>query len=258
MDISATIFNVVLLICIHLNEARYNFNGRNLKMAAEVWDPWFLISEENGQVNYSGIMPKILKYLEVSLNFTTTLSRPPDGAWGAVDNDGNWGGMVGMVKRNEVDFALGENPIQYHSHDLEYLYNIVFPLIGPFSHTYIRSQVVDFSIPVYIDYGTGFLAMEIPKDYSILIRAFGWRMWTGFLFLTPMFIVVFSLSDWFYDGQTYWWSYIQLCLRSICMDSVRIPSSHGYVRIYFLAWILGTFILSTAYQGISVYVNLLC
>ena len=80
-------------------------------MAAELWDPWFLISEENGQVNYSGIMPKILKYLEVSLNFTTTLSRPPDGAWGAVDNDGNWGGMVGMVMRNEVDFALGEYPI---------------------------------------------------------------------------------------------------------------------------------------------------
>ena len=134
----------------------------------------------------------------------------------------------------------------------------MFPLLGPFSHTYIRSQVVDFSIPVYIDYGTGFLAMEIHKDYSILIRAFGWRMWTGFLFFTPMFIVVFSLSDWLYDGQTYWWSYIQLCLRSICMDSVRIPSSHDYVRIYFLAWILGSFILSTAYQGISVYVNLLC
>ena len=41
------------------------------------------------------------------------------------------------------------------------------------------------------------------------------------------------------------------------MDSVRIPSSHDYVRIFFLAWILGSFILSTAYQGISVYVNLL-
>ena len=32
-----------------------------------------------------------------------------DGAWGALDDEGHWSGMVGMVKRNEVDFALGEN-----------------------------------------------------------------------------------------------------------------------------------------------------
>ena len=82
-------------------------------MAAELWDPWFLISEESGQEKYSGIMPKILEYLQVSLNFTTTLVRPPDGAWGAVDENGNWGGMVGMVNRNEVDFALGEQIIMY-------------------------------------------------------------------------------------------------------------------------------------------------
>ena len=121
---------------------------------------------------------------------------------------------------------------------------------GPFSHTYIRSQVVDFSLPVYIDYGTGFFALKIKKDYSILIRAFDWRVWTGFLILTPMFIFILGLSDWFYNGKTHWWSYIELCLRSVCMDSVKIPRSQDYTRIYFLAWILCSFILSTAYQGI--------
>ena len=120
---------------------------------------------------------------------------------------------------------------------------------GPFSHTYIRSQVVDFSLPVYIDYGTGFFALKIKKDYSILIRAFDWRVWTGFLILTPMFIFILGLSDWFFNGKTLWWSYIELCLRSVCMDSVRIPQSQDYTRIYFLAWILCSFILSTAYQG---------
>ena len=52
-------------------------------------------------------MAEILDYLQVSLNFTTSLARPPDGGWGARDDQGNWSGMVGMVKRNEVDFALG-------------------------------------------------------------------------------------------------------------------------------------------------------
>ena len=108
MDSSVTIFILILYSCVYVNGVKHDFNGRNLRMAAEIWDPWFLISEESGKEKYSGIMPKILEFLQVSLNFTITLARPPDGSWGAVDEDGNWGGMVGMVKRNEVDFALGD------------------------------------------------------------------------------------------------------------------------------------------------------
>ena len=99
-------------VSLFLDGAAQGFNGRSFRMASELWDPWFLIHEESGQQTFSGIMPKILEYLQVSLNFTTSLVRPPDGAWGAVDEDGNWSGMIGMVKRNEVDFALGM-PISY-------------------------------------------------------------------------------------------------------------------------------------------------
>ena len=82
-------------------------NGRSLRMAAENWDPWLTISEGDGQVAYSGIMASILEYLQGALNFTTVLVRPPDGVWGAVDANGSWGGMIGLVKRNEADFGLG-------------------------------------------------------------------------------------------------------------------------------------------------------
>ena len=86
-----------------------NFNGTQFRMAAETWVPYITIFDKSGGVvSYSGVMPKILDYLQTSLNFTTSLARPEDGAWGAVDDQGNWSGMVGMVKRNEVDFALGE------------------------------------------------------------------------------------------------------------------------------------------------------
>ena len=111
--------------------------------------------------------------------------------------------------------------------------------------------MVDFSLPVYIDYGTGFFALEMKKDDLILIRAFDWRVWMGFLILTPIFIIIVGLSDWFYSGKTHWWSYIDLCLRSVFMDSVRIPQGQDYTRMYFLAWMLGSFVLSTAYQGIA-------
>ena len=95
------------IMCIKV-EADNILNGKSLRMAAENWAPWCTISEgAEGEVLYTGIMANILYHLQEALNFTTTLVRPPDGAWGAVDADGNWGGMVGLVKRNEADFGLG-------------------------------------------------------------------------------------------------------------------------------------------------------
>ena len=113
MDRSTLFYMCVILTyyILWLNDVEgkeEDFNGMRFRMAAETWVPYVLLSEESGGVSYSGIMPKILDYLQVSLNFTTSLARPPDGGWGAIDDRGNWGGMVGMVKRNEVDFALGE------------------------------------------------------------------------------------------------------------------------------------------------------
>ncbi len=52
-------------------------------------------------------MWELLKYLEAHINFTYTMVRPPDGKWGMGDEHGDWNGMLGMVHRNEVDFALG-------------------------------------------------------------------------------------------------------------------------------------------------------
>ena len=83
-----------------------SLNGMSLKMAAENWDPLFVISE---QKSYSGVMAKVLDYLQSNLNFSTTVLRPPDGSWGVVDEKtGEWGGMVGMVLRSEADFGLGK------------------------------------------------------------------------------------------------------------------------------------------------------
>ena len=111
MACTAVLWKSVLLhlaLCINVEADHRNLlNGRSLRMAAENWDPWLTISEGQGQVEYSGIMASILEYLQGALNFTTVLVRPPDGAWGAVDANGDWGGMVGLVKRNEADFGLG-------------------------------------------------------------------------------------------------------------------------------------------------------
>ena len=120
MASTASLWKCALLyiaMCLKVGADHHHnpLNGRSLRMAAENWDPWLTISEggerDDGLVVYSGIMANILEYLQGALNFTTVLVRPPDGAWGAPANsddlDGDWGGMVGLVKRNEADFGLG-------------------------------------------------------------------------------------------------------------------------------------------------------
>ena len=94
----------------HVIEAT-ELNGKHLTIAAEHWPPYFTISVDQGNPVFSGVMSLVLEYLQTTLNFTSTIVRPPDGTWGATDATGQWGGMVGMVYRNEVDFALGEPTI---------------------------------------------------------------------------------------------------------------------------------------------------
>ena len=84
-------------------------NEKHLTIAAEHWPPFFTISGEKKNLIFSGVMSLVLDYLQTAMNFTSTIVQPPDGTWGALDDKtGRWGGMVGMVRRNEVDFALGE------------------------------------------------------------------------------------------------------------------------------------------------------
>ena len=84
-------------------------NGKNLRVAAEHWPPFFIIHPvHHGFDLYFGVMEKVLESLRISLNFSTTIVRPVDRTWGEYDRKtGKWGGMIGMVHREEVDFGLG-------------------------------------------------------------------------------------------------------------------------------------------------------
>ena len=56
-------------------------------------------------------MGEVLAILKNALNFSTTLVYDPYGVYGGgVYNEttGKWNGLVGMIHRNEADFALGK------------------------------------------------------------------------------------------------------------------------------------------------------
>ena len=98
----------LVLTTITANEFS-ELNGKNLRVAAEHWPPFFIIHPVYpGFDLYFGVMEKVLESLKSSLNFSTTIIRPVDQAWGGYDSKtGKWGGMMGLVHREEVDFGLG-------------------------------------------------------------------------------------------------------------------------------------------------------
>ena len=98
----------LLLICVQPYGA---LTKNHFIVAADDWSPFFEVNAESSSDKpYSGIMLQLLEYVRESLNFTYEIRRPPDGQWGFVHKNGTVTGMVGMVNRSEVDFALGGYP----------------------------------------------------------------------------------------------------------------------------------------------------
>ena len=65
-----------------------------------------LRQNENGELLlHNGNFADTFKELSVLLNFTYTVTTPPDGQWGAMKDDGTWSGMVGQLETKTVDIG---------------------------------------------------------------------------------------------------------------------------------------------------------
>ncbi|XP_063590281.1 glutamate receptor ionotropic, delta-2-like [Penaeus indicus] len=149
---------------------------RHLTVGAEQWVPWLRIEEngEDGGLVYSGIMYNILIALSRAMNFTYELRRPVDGLWGVGYPNGTWVGMLGMVKRGEVDFAL-----------------------GPFAFNWERYHFAcEFTQPIFIDYESVFMRRpRVETDLFAFVRPFTWQVWLCLIGVIPLtwFILVLFL-----------------------------------------------------------------
>ena len=234
----------------YVEAAQISLNGKILQMAADHWDPWFITPEVSGLPSYSGVMWKILDYLEDSMNFSTVITRSADGSWGSPDENGVWGGMVGMVKRNEVDFALGPTRRSHFAGGT--CCKAFFQYItGPFSFNLARSQVVQYTLPVYTDNIIALMPFKRADDHSIIFRPFEWRVWVGIGLVLPIFILITVFSNWIYFGHCDWWKQIEFTSKCICMEGGSIPKAQYHNMIYSLTWIWCSFILFAAYSGVT-------
>ena len=93
--------------------------NRHLTVAALPWSP-FIMFYCNGKevedaedcadkenITYGGGLWDFINMVKIKRNVTFSVLSPPTPIWGHCHGNNNCTGMIGMVNRREVDFALG-------------------------------------------------------------------------------------------------------------------------------------------------------
>ena len=57
---------------------------------------------------YSGFVYNVFDLIRQSCNFSFTFVQSKDGSYGSLSEDGNWTGLIGLLDRNEADFAIND------------------------------------------------------------------------------------------------------------------------------------------------------
>ncbi|GFR01075.1 probable glutamate receptor [Trichonephila clavata] len=111
--------------------------------------PIFQVKKDNdgSLYGFGGSDFHLLQMLSKHVPFSYELMIRTDYAFGSIDKNGEWTGMIGMLKRNEADLA-----------------------IGWLSNTYERQTVVDFSFPYLIDANVFVTAAPkiLQRDYPFI------------------------------------------------------------------------------------------
>ena len=88
--------------------------NKHFTIAAIPRPPFLIIkSLPGGQKILSGQIGDAISFWHYARNFTYTLARPLDGLYGNCPRPNNCSGLIGMVNRNEVDFAIGLRRIEW-------------------------------------------------------------------------------------------------------------------------------------------------
>ena len=100
--------------------------NKHLKVAAFPWTPFFILyCNENmiiwaddcprkENITYGGVLWEFLNMVKLARNVTFSILNPPTSTWGYCHAMNNCTGMIGMVNRREVDFALGTVCLLFH------------------------------------------------------------------------------------------------------------------------------------------------
>ena len=92
-------------------KAKSNFHdlkGHNFKVTGLEEAPfinYIILNSVTGKYEMEGSFTDLLNILANIMNFTYTWTLPPDNAWGGLQKDGSWNGMIKLLINEDVDFC---------------------------------------------------------------------------------------------------------------------------------------------------------
>ncbi|XP_050736673.1 probable glutamate receptor [Eriocheir sinensis] len=189
-------------------------------------------TREKQFVTFDGYMVRLMDYVAQGLNFSYRFVPSPDNSYGTKNKDGSWTGMVGQVKREEVDIGL-----------------------GPFTLTTDRARVVDFTWPVEVTSGrilAGQHSLEVdPWGFMLPLSPEVWAATFAFIIFLPalMFLLSWSVTR---KGKREKWVRKQFeFLSMILQESIAITANSWWwwERVIVVFWLLATLVLRRSYEG---------
>ena len=115
-----------------------------------------MITERNiRKVPWIGFVPDIFNSLAIKLNFSYDLSKPRDGKWGAINEHGEWNGLIKDLIDHERDIASSSLMVSHQ-----------------------RSAAVDFITPFQIEIHSFFIATQSSSySFDIFHKSFSLNTW---------------------------------------------------------------------------------
>ena len=82
--------------------------NKHLRIGIKPSPPFLTVDvDQNGTETPRSMLWEPVEYWQKARNFTFTLVRPPDDRWGHCEGKHNCTGLLGLLIRKEVDFAIG-------------------------------------------------------------------------------------------------------------------------------------------------------
>ena len=232
--------------------------NKHIKVAAVPWSPFiiFYCNEEKmdrtdecldkGNETYGGALWELLKLVKHARNVTYSILKPPTLEWGICYSPNNCTGMIGMVNRREVDFALGKCNICY---TMEFITKLIFS--GPFTQTLSRAEAVDFTLSIGIStHYTIVVPLRFKDNLLSITDPLSFEVWICFLICIPAYIGVIILMNYIYSGSPNWEATASFVLRSALSERKdRLPPKHLYQKLLVLVWSWMMVVLICAYKA---------
>nr|XP_053636402.1 probable glutamate receptor [Cherax quadricarinatus] len=157
--------------------------------------------------------------------------QPPDTVWGVRLDNGSWTGMMGMVVREEVSIGA-----------------------GPFMVDRWRAEVVDFTVPMVIDYWRILGVRGVPEvDPWGFLFPLAPLVWATILVmlvvLAAAVFLMYSCGSLKSDDHNYWLQVSFGYVRILLQQDMTLPIIWLWERVVLMVWMMVTLVLTRSYSG---------